>query len=148
MKAFLSVIAVIIAAISLACGQPSASETPTVPRPQPTSVGVTNRESSSNQETESAPGRRSAVTSIITEIVAAFDGKDGEDLTSLLEEAEERVNDQERFESYRGAWQYMRLLYCQQGKRPDQRALIEKVEALAKQFGQYRAEEFDISSKC
>ncbi len=167
MKPFLPVFAVLLVALMVACGQPAPTPTPPPPaRPaatqppaavaSPTSppaapATVASPTRAPQAAATLAPGasqeRKSAIEQLVPEVQAAFEGKDRDDLITLLRNAEQRVNQEERFEAYQGAWQLMRLLYSQQGQKDGQRAVMGKLEEIIKAFPQYKPEQFSIDKK-
>jgi hypothetical protein len=68
-------------------------------------------------------------------------------MLSLMRAAEGISNEAQRYQAYLGVWQYMRLLYLQQGARPEHRATLDALEAIARTFPQYRPEQFEIQKR-
>ena len=66
------------------------------------------------------------------------------DMLSLLDTAAGVGDEAQRYQAYVGTWQYMRDLYFAQGERPDHRALLELIEAVARSFPQYQAGQFEV----
>jgi len=66
------------------------------------------------------------------------------ELLNLLHAAESAPDEGQRYQAFLGSWQYMRLIYLQRGERPEQKAALDAIEAIARTFPQYRAEHFRL----
>jgi hypothetical protein len=85
-----------------------------------------------------------AVAQARVQIEQAVAGTEREDLNSLLRAAASVSDEGQRYQAYLGAWQYMRLIYLQQGQKPEHKAALDRIEAIARTFPEYRPEQFQV----
>ena len=90
--------------------------------------------------TPSAPAV--GATEVQAQLDRALSGQDRVDLTNLLRAAERTGDEAQRYRAYVGAWQYARDLYFQKGQLPEQKALLDALEAVGRSFPQYQSGDF------
>ena len=78
------------------------------------------------------------------EVGRVLTGEARDDMLSQLATAEGIGDEAQRYRAYVGTWQYMRDVYYERGERPEHRALLELVEAIARSFPQYQAAQFEV----
>lgn len=117
--------------------QPSTqTEAPTAGTPVPASQPVAN-----------AGNRRDALAAARADIQRIITGTDRDDLTSLLQTAENVADEGQAYQAYLGVWQYMRLIYVTNSQRADHRTVLDRLEAIGKTFPQYRGEHYEVQKK-
>jgi hypothetical protein len=75
---------------------------------------------------------------------AALTGEAREDVLSMLRAAEGVGSEEERYQTYRGAWQFLRNEYFGAGEPPAQRAVLEAIHEVARGFPQYDPADFEL----
>src|SRR5688500_18513841 len=75
---------------------------------------------------------------------AVLTGEAREDVLSMLRAAEGVGSEDERYQTYRGAWQFLRNEYFGAGEPPAQRAVLDAIHEVAKSFPQYEPADFEL----
>lgn len=142
MKAFAAAAALLLALVACDFGVPAETAPTTAPTPNAVGQQQPAITPPAAQRPRQDPTQAIAAARAQAERVA---GPDREDLLSLLRSAETVADETQRYQAYLGVWQFMRLIYMQQGQTADQRGVLDALEAIAKTFPQYQPDQFRLT---